>query len=265
LPYLKLWNDTYGSKGLVIIGVHSPEFEFEKSQENVEAAVKRFGIKYPVAMDNQFATWNAFHNKFWPAHYLINQDGKIVYTHSGEGDYDVTENNIRVLLGLNTDVKPSTLQTQSSFTDIQTPETYLGTKRSKNFVDPKIGTNSASNTSFTFPIDLMMNQWALEGHWRRLPEYIQSLDAHAAIRLHFNAKKVFLVLGTTTQKTVHVHIALKGRVMEKSFGVDAAMGNVVVDHEALYELINLDALDEGILDITADEPGLKAYAFTFGS
>src|SRR5262249_35582634 len=125
LPYIKDWYEKYHDKGLVIIGVHTPEFEFEHDVNNVKAAVQKLGILYPVALDNNFATWLAFNNRYWPAHYLINQDGVVVYTHFGEGEYDVTENNIRYLLGIKTKVTMPATE-ENPYDRYQTAETYFG-------------------------------------------------------------------------------------------------------------------------------------------
>lgn len=249
LPYLTEWERKYRDQGLVIIGVHAPEFEFEKKLGNVEAAVAHHGIRYPVAMDNRLATWDNFSNRYWPAHYLIDTTGKVVYTHFGEGDYAQTENNIRYLLGLK-DAVASSAEASGASPD-QTLETYLGYERAKNF-DNEARRDVAR--LYRFPSALPEDHWALNGKWRVEAERVVALESNAALRLHFNAGKVFLVLGTATGKPLHLTLKLNGK----------PAGEVTVDKNTLYQLIDQQTPGKGQLELTSDAPGLAAYAFTFG-
>lgn len=262
LPYITDWDRKYRDKGLVIVGVHAPEFEFEKKLDNVKAAIAQHGIRYPVAQDNQLATWVNFDNLYWPAHYLIDRDGKVVYTHFGEGKYDVTENNIRYLLGLKS--KAETVQVEApAFAPGQTPETYLGYGRAENFASQdKIVLDAESD--FHFPASIPVNAWALNGKWKVEAEKIVTGENGAALRLDFKARKVFLVLGTSSGKPVHVSIRLNGTAVGSDAGKDAPGGVVTVDRNTLYELIDQKSLKSGLLEIESDAPGLEAYAFTFG-
>jgi thiol-disulfide isomerase/thioredoxin len=236
LPYLKDWDAKYRKDGLVIIGVHAPEFAFEGEKANVEKAIAKFGVKYPVAMDNDFATWRAFRNRYWPAHYLIDRQGRVVYTHFGEGEYDITENNIRALLGQSGPAKPNA--GQNEFSSMQTPETYLGHNRAERESDAKAPP---------------LHGWALQGKWTRNGEYIEAGAPGAALTLHYLAKKVFLVMASNdgAPKTVIVEEGGKSHT-------------VAVTAAQLYDIAAAGALREGTVTLRARDAGLRMYAFTFG-
>lgn len=259
LPYLSQWYATYHKDGLEIIGVHAPEFDFEKDQANVERAVRKWHIPYPVAMDNQLATWNHFANQYWPAHYLIDKDGKVVYTHAGEGEYDVTENRIRALLGMKaTRGKDS----PPSFSEEQTPETYLGSTRQLHF-DGALPTASNRLTRYAYPAELPLHHWALQGDWVIGPEAVEAGPGGAKLKLHFTSHKVYLVLGSKTGSAVSATLTLNGKPPANAAGKDAPEGKLRVDHHALYELVAQPGMQEGELELSAGQ-GLMAYAFTFG-
>jgi len=262
LPYITDWDRKYRDMGLVIVGVHSPEFEFEKKTANVEAAIAQHGIRYPVAQDNRLSTWLNFNNRYWPAHYLIDRQGQVVYTHFGEGKYDVTENNIRYLLGLKE--KGETIKAEvSAFASGQTPETYLGYARADSFGGEERATVDAPG-SYRFPGSLADDAWALNGKWKVEREKIVAIDAGAALRLNFKARKVFLVLGTASGKPVRASIKLNGEAAGVNAGKDAPAGVVTVGRNTLYELIDQKTPKNGLLEIETDAPGVEAYAFTFG-
>jgi len=254
LPYITGWDRKYRDQGLVIVGVHAPEFEFEKKLENVKAAIAQHGIRYPVALDNKLATWVNFNNLYWPAHYLIDREGKVVYTHFGEGEYDVTENNIRYLLGLKNGGE--TVKAEApAFAPDQTAETYLGYSRAENFGGKERVVHDAESV-YRLPPSLAENAWALGGKWKVESEKIVAGEKGAALRLNFKARKVFLVLGTSTGKPVYVSVRLNGK--------DAPGGVVTIERNTLYELIDQKTPKNGLLEIISDSPGLEAYAFTFG-
>jgi cytochrome c biogenesis protein CcdA/thiol-disulfide isomerase/thioredoxin len=260
LPYLKDWYAKYHDKGFEIIGVHSPEFQFEHDLENVEKAVKAYDILYPVALDNDFVTWRHFQNEYWPAHFLINQEGKVVYAHFGEGEYDVTENNIRFLLGMNaadTDNKPD-----ENYSIYLTPETYLGYYRAERFASPS-GMTKDALAFYGYPETLAVNHWALTGSWIISREKIVSVSPNAAIKLHFRADKVYMVMGMTT-KPVTVTLLLNGEPLVENGGSDVKDGKIVVDQNKLYSILDLAEGNEGTLEIIAETPGLEVYSFTFG-
>ncbi|BCB27476.1 cytochrome C biogenesis protein DipZ [Sulfurimicrobium lacus] len=262
LPYITDWDRKYRDQGLVIVGVHSPEFEFEKKIDNVKAAIAQHGIRYPVAMDNNLATWDNFNNSYWPAHYLIDKDGKVVYTSFGEGDYDVTENNIRYLLGLKSMAQAAPAQAPAIAPD-QTPETYLGYDRAEHFAGKEHVALDAER-AYRFPESLAGNQWALSGKWKVADEKIVAGEKGAALRLNFKARKVFLVLGTADGKPARVTIRLNGEALGSNAGKDASGGVATIQLNTLYELIDQKTPKTGLLEIQSDAPGVEAYAFTFG-
>ena len=262
LPYITDWDSKYRDKGLVIVGVHAPEFEFEKKLDNVKAAIAKHGIRYPVALDNNLSTWVNFENRYWPAHYLIDQDGRVVYTHFGEGKYDVMENNIRYLLGLKNG--GGTVKTEApAGNPEQTAETYLGYARADSFGGDKPVAHNAAR-AYRFPDALAEDEWALNGKWRVDSQKITTAEKGAALRIDFNARKVFLVLGTSSGKPVNVSIRLNGQAVGPNAGKDAPGGVVTIERNTLYELIDQKTPQNGLLEILSDSPGLEAYAFTFG-
>jgi cytochrome c biogenesis protein CcdA/thiol-disulfide isomerase/thioredoxin len=264
LPYLTQWYNKYHDKGLVIIGIHSPEFDFEKNLANVKSAVDKYNIHYPVALDNNFATWQSFKNNYWPAHYLIDKTGNVVYQHFGEGEYDATENNIRFLLGLNkiTD-DTATRESGRNFLQSQTPETYLGFSRSANYAGPEsLGKNVVSE--YHYPSVLQENDWALKGLWHVNSDKIVATSPHSSLKIHFRASNVYIVMGSTNGRTIPVKISLNGEAVINEKGRDVVDSSINVSQHRLYAVITLKNNDNGILEITTTEPGLEIYTFTFG-
>lgn len=261
LPYLKDWYDKYHNAGLVIIGVHSPEFEFEKNLTNVKNAVAVDGIKYPVALDNQYVTWKNFKNQYWPTHYLINKKGEVVYVHAGEGEYDVTENNIRFLLGLTTPAS-SSLPEENRF-PVVTPETYLGYARAANFSSPQAMQQNKS-VVYAFPEELRDNEWALKGGWTVNADRVVSTQPYAGVKLHFNAQHIYIVMGSATGKPIEVRLLLNGEELVVGKGKDVTNSMMTVDKHKLYDVVALTHVDNGILEMIASSPGLEVYTFTFG-
>jgi len=260
LPYLKDWYEKYHDKGFEIIGVHSPEFQFEHDANNVREAVKSYGIHYPVALDNDFATWRNFQNEYWPAHYLVNKEGKVVYVHFGEGEYEVTENNIRFLLGMNKTAAEN--RTDENYSLNLTPETYLGYHREERFKSPS-GMKKDALALYDYPAKLSEDEWALSGSWLISAEKIESLSANAAIKLHFRGSKVYMVMGMT-KKPVTVKFLLNGKPLTADQGKDVKNSELRVNQNRLYSVVHLTTGDEGILEIIAKDPGLAVYTFTFG-
>jgi thiol-disulfide isomerase/thioredoxin len=247
LSTITAWDEKYRDAGLVIIGIHTPEFEFEKNPDNVKASLAAHTIRYPVALDSHSSTWESFNNHYWPAHYLIDKQGNVVYTHFGEGDYDITENNIRALLGLKAEAAVSQSEPQNK---AETPETYLGYARAQHFATKM---PHDIDVIYVPPETLPYNAWSLFGKWNVGAENITAKGKGAAITLHFTAKKVFLVLGNT-DAPVHLSIKLNGKPQK----------GITVDHHSLYQVASQDTSKSGMLEITADNTGLEAYAFTFG-
>ncbi|MEO8400664.1 MAG: thioredoxin family protein [Gammaproteobacteria bacterium] len=262
LPYLREWYKKYHNDGLVIIGVHSPEFDFEKNLDNVKNAVVKDGIVYPVALDNQFNTWRNYDNRYWPAHYLIDKNGNVVYQHFGEGEYVQTENNIRFLLGLKEPVSESTVSSEI-VTRAETPETYLGYTRAANFKSPEKARHDQS-ASYSYPEELLDNTWALKGGWVIHAEHIMSTESNSALKIHFNARKVFIVMGSSTNKSIQVKLLLNGEQVVVGKGKDVMNSSITVDKHRLYEVLALPRSSSGILQMISSSPGLEGYAFTFG-
>ena len=248
LPYIKSWYEQYKDKGFVIIGVHAPEFDFEKSKANVEKAIRRFEITYLVVQDNDHILWNRFQNQYWPAHYLINKQGQVVYTHFGEGNYDVTEKTIRALLDEKGDMAKSPHK-PDGYTSNQTHETYLGTARQAR-LEP----------NEPLPVD----HWFLSTGWKRDTEYSESLVAGASLKIHFRGGKVFLVLGTADGQPTKAKILYNGKPAIDVGGKDVTNGIVEITDHRLYELIDLKKNGQGQLEIQSTVAGLRAFAFTFG-
>jgi thiol-disulfide isomerase/thioredoxin len=244
LPYLESWDRRYRSKGLVILGVHSPEFAFEHSLGNVRAAVKRLGVRYPVALDNDFGTWNAYQNQYWPADYLIDRNGHVRDAHFGEGAYAETEHKIRQLLAM--PLPPALDQPDRTPTELRTPETYLGYARIGNYDGSPLRTDEAAK--YTFPRALPGDSFAYAGTWTVEGERILA-GSGARLRLNFLARSVHLVLGGRGQ----VRVKLNGHELR----------TVDITADKLYTLVTQKSAREGLLELSFT-PGLSAYAFTFG-
>ncbi|HEU5064324.1 MAG TPA: cytochrome c biogenesis protein DipZ [Gaiellaceae bacterium] len=248
LPHVKAWDRTYRNRGLVVLGVHTPEFAFEHVPENVEGAVRRLGIEYPVALDNDYGTWNAFENQYWPAKYLIDRRGHLRYYHFGEGEYDTTEERIRTLLGESSTMLPVANRLSDNTPKAPlTPETYLGYQRLARFAQSTIEPDAFAE--YRFPDrDLEQSELAYDGRWKVTGEEIVA-GLGARVRLAFTARKVFLVLGGDG----NVRVLLDGKERRV----------VRVNGSRLYTLLSLPELREGLLELRFD-PGVRGYAFTFG-
>jgi cytochrome c biogenesis protein CcdA/thiol-disulfide isomerase/thioredoxin len=244
LPYLKSWDARYRKDGLVILGVHSPEFAFEHSLGNVRAAVKRLGIRYPVALDNDFATWTAYQNQYWPADYLVDRTGRIRDMHFGEGDYAKTEQEIRQLLA--TKLPPALAQPDRTPTELRTPESYLGYERIGTYDGSPIRPDRPAQ--YHFHPALSKDSFSYAGTWTVEKQRILA-GLGARLRLEFLARSVHLVLSGRGE----VHVKLNGRPRP----------TVHVTADRLYTLATQDRARDGLLELSFT-PGLSAYAFTFG-
>ncbi len=263
LPYLKEWYQRYHKEGFVIIGVHAPEFEFEKNINNVKNAIAKYQIPYPIMLDNEYTLWQAYENQYWPAHYLIDKNGKVVYQHFGEGNYAETENNIRFLLNLSGQVKDNSSDNHTLFS-AQTPETYLGYRRVQNYAGaPELTPEQTAN--YQFPSKLYQNDWALNGRWKVEAEKIISAQSGAAIQLHFRAKKVFAVMGNNSNQPMSVKILLNGKPVNAEKGKDVMNSEISIKGHALYEILDLPENADGILTLISTQPQIEFYTFTFGS
>lgn len=239
LPHLKRWHELYAEKGLVIIGVHTPEFEFEKSPTNVSRALSEFGIKYPVVLDSDYLIWSLYSNSVWPRKFLINKDGRIVYDHAGEGGYGETEKEIqKALLEINSRMKlPAVAEAEGSGGVClpTTPETYLGSLRGR-----------------------AGKVWNFEGNWRVFPEFIEhqmkTKEFKDFILLNFEAAEVNLVLGTKDDQPAEIKVEVDGQ----------EAGNIKVNSYKMFNLFKANELRRGQIKIYSNSDNLRAYAFTFG-
>jgi cytochrome c biogenesis protein CcdA/thiol-disulfide isomerase/thioredoxin len=252
LPQLRAWDARYRDDGLTIVGVHTPEFTFERDLGNVERAVRRNRLHYAIAQDNSYDTWNAWGNQYWPAKYLIDAEGRVRYTHFGEGAYDETETAIRALLaeaGRERLGDMTRARTESPDPGVATPETYLGVARASGFVPsrPRPGTNR-----YPSPPELARSQFALSGVWR-VDEESATAVSRAAIHARVVARKVFLVLSAAGPGRHEVAVQLDGEPVRR----------VTVRGQRLYPLVSLPEVADQRLTLRVD-PGVSAYAFTFG-
>jgi cytochrome c biogenesis protein CcdA/thiol-disulfide isomerase/thioredoxin len=250
LPHLKAWYERYRGSGFEIVGVHSPEFAFERVPENVREAVSSLGIEYPVALDNDFATWKAYDNQYWPAKYLIDRDGHVRYFHFGEGEYAQTERHIRTLIGEGGRELPAGTASRYDRTPRAriTPELYLGYERASNYG----GTTMMAPdrvVSYSLPVSLRESSFAFGGRWRVEGERVVAAGRDASLLLRFRASKVHLVLGGRGR----VEIDFRGRKR-----------TIRVTSDRLYSLVALPRVADGLLALRFT-PGVAAYAFTFGA
>lgn len=244
LPYVQKWYDTYKDDGLVIVGVHAPEFAFERVPKNVENFAKENKLTYPIALDNDFATWSAYQNQFWPAHYLIDRSGQVRREHFGEGEYDITEKAIRELLSENGSSVESDMTVKNSvnvpISRSQTPETYLGSDRAGPF---------ASSAQ-----DLAKNQLFIDKNWSQDHESITSTSETSTLSFNVSAKKVFLVAGSVDNIQRSIKVSWDGQ----------DKGEIKVSGSTLYTILSLDEFSSGILKLQVPS-GVKLNAFTFES
>jgi cytochrome c biogenesis protein CcdA/thiol-disulfide isomerase/thioredoxin len=263
LPYVRAWDRRYAQRGLAVVGVHTPEFGFEKNAGNVQRAVAQNHLGYPVAQDNDYGTWEAWGNQYWPAKYLVDARGRVRYAHFGEGGYGETEADIRSLLAeagaarLGSRVHPTAEVPERA---VSTPETYLGSKRADRFVGhaPSAGTRRYPGAD-RVPQDHL----ALRGMWRVTPESATA-DRGAALDVRFGARRVFLVLGSDGGKERKVRVLLDGRAIPARLaGTDVRDGVVTVRGQRLYRLVSLPRVERRLLTLQL-EPGISGYAFTFG-
>jgi cytochrome c biogenesis protein CcdA/thiol-disulfide isomerase/thioredoxin len=263
LPYLKAWDQEYRGDGLTIVGVHSPEFAFEKDADNVAGAITDNGIRYPVVQDNELGTWAAFGNQYWPAKYLIGADGQVRFVHFGEGAYDETEQAVRSLLAEAGDPdlgREARATTERIDPGLRTPETYLGFERAEGWVvPPRPGTSDYASVPAT---ELDLNQFAYSGRWRVDAESGTAVS-DSAIHLSFQARRVFLVLGAS-RAPADVRVELDGQpISAADAGADVERGAVRVGGQRLYRLVDLQEAGRHDLTLRFD-PGVSGYAFTFG-
>jgi cytochrome c biogenesis protein CcdA/thiol-disulfide isomerase/thioredoxin len=275
IPYVKAWAEKYKDQGLVVIGVHAPEFAFEKNIDNVRQAIKDLKIDYPVAIDNDYAIWRAFNNQYWPAHYFIDAQGRIRHHHFGEGEYDQSEKIIQQLLAEagKADVAQDIVkvnaqgaQAAADMDDVKSPETYVGYARAENFASPG-GAVDDKRQVYAIAPQLSLNQWALAGDWTIGGERAAANEANARIAYRFHARDLHLVLGPAADgKPVRFRVTIDGKAPGADHGADIDdQGNGTVSEQRLYQLVRQSKPDaDRQFEIEFLDPGAQAFAFTFG-
>jgi thiol-disulfide isomerase/thioredoxin len=275
LPHIRAWAAKYSGQGLVVVGVHTPEFEFERNVDNISRAVRERQIGYPVAVDSDYAVWSAFDNHYWPALYFADADGLIRHHHFGEGEYGTSELVIQQLLAeagfadaghdlVSVDARG--VEAAADWTTLKSPENYTGYERAENFASPG-GAALGTRHIYTTPAELRLNHWALSGDWTVGEQAITLNAANGQITYRFHARDLHLILAPAVRGTsVRLRILLDGRSPDAAHGLDVDhQGHGVVTEQRLYQLIRQPG---GITDrtvvITFLDPAVEAYAFTFG-
>jgi thiol-disulfide isomerase/thioredoxin len=270
IPYLDAWYAKYHDQGLEIIGVHTPEFQFEHNIDNVRQAVQKFGIKYPVVLDNDYATWDSYGNQYWPEDYLIDIDGFIVDRHIGEGDYNTTEMEIQDLLkeradalGIQINISNTTETPANAvnvdFSKVSSPETYFGAEKNEYLGNGLTLTRGPQ--TLVLPASILPNTLYLGGTWNFTYQYAET-TGNDNIVFQYNAKNVYFVASAGNATAVSVR--LDGKPISDSAGADVTSGAAMVRDEQLYDLVAGKDYGVHTLELDIAQPGLRAYTFTFG-
>ena len=273
LPYITAWDETYADQGLLIIGIHSPEFEFEKEFDNVAQAVQKYGINYPVVLDNDKKIWKAFENRYWPRKYIADHEGFIRYDHIGEGAYQETERVIKELLeeraqflGLNVASTESYVQIDEfEHSAFRTPELYFGYEfaTGRNQLGSKEGFNPGNVVEYNFPVgNIQQNYFYMDGTWENLKGSMKLKSDDGSIILSYRAKEVNIV----TANEADLQILIDGEIIDPSIsGKDVGtQGRIHVHDDGLYNIVNSNQSEQHLLQILVNDPGFEIYTFTFG-
>jgi thiol-disulfide isomerase/thioredoxin len=275
LPYVRAWADKYQDQGLVVLGVHTPEFDVEHDLDNVRRAATDLGVDYPVAVDNDYAIWKAFGNRYWPAFYFVDAQGQIRHHGFGEGDYEQSEMILQQLLseagsgGIGQDlvsVEPGGVEAAADWASLWSPENYLGYQRTENFASSN-GAVLDTPQVYAVPERLRLNHWALSGDWTVGRQAIVLNQADGRIAYRFHARDLHLVMGPATPGTsVRFRVHLDGQPVGVAHGTDVDdQGNGTVTEPRLYQLIRQPGpISDRTFEVTFLDPGVQAYAFTFG-
>jgi cytochrome c biogenesis protein CcdA/thiol-disulfide isomerase/thioredoxin len=274
LPYVRAWAEKYKDQGLVVIGVHAPEFAFEKNIDNVKKAVADLKVNYPVAIDNDYKIWRAFENEYWPAHYFIDAQGRVRHHHFGEGNYEESERVIQQLLAEAgqknvasniVNVSASGAEASADLSRVKSPETYIGYDRAENFISPGGAVHDAGHDYDIGKPEL--NQWGLTGNWTVREEHAALNAADGGITFRFHARDLHLVLGPGPDgKPVRYRVTIDGAAPGDNHGTDTtADGSGTVTEQRLYQLVRQNgSIADHTFEIRFLDPGVQAYAFTFG-
>jgi thiol-disulfide isomerase/thioredoxin len=267
-PYVRAWSRAYRDDGLVVLGVHTPEFSFEHDLGGVRRAVRERGIDHPVAVDNGYRIWRAFDNHYWPALYLVDREGLIRDRHFGEGRYEQSERTIQELLGIERDpvrVTGTGVEAEADWADLRSPETYLGYARGEGFASPG-GADLDERGSYQLPEHLEVNSWALAGEWTIGPECVVLDRSGGRIAHRSHARDVHLVLSSRVEEPVRFRVLVDGSAPGSSRGVDVdEHGRGSLTDGRLYQLVRQDAaVRQRTVEIVFEHAGVEAYVFTFG-
>ncbi len=274
LPYVRAWSEKYKALGLVVIGVHAPEFEFEHDLDNVRRFAKEMRVDYPVAIDNDFAIWRAFRNRYWPALYLVDSQGRTQYHHFGEGEYERSERAIkrqlvragaRAVGAALVSVQGQGIEAAADWASLRSPENYVGYERTEGFASDNPALDE--RRVYAAPLRLRLNQWALSGDWTMKRQAVVLNRANGRIVCRFHARDAHLVMGPTARGTpARFRLRVDGQPPGSAHGVDAdEQGNGMVDDQRLYQLIRQPKpIVDRQLEIEFLDPGVEAFAFTFG-
>jgi thiol-disulfide isomerase/thioredoxin len=275
LPYVRAWSEKYRDHGLVVVGVHTPEFDFERDVDSIRESTRRRGIDYPVAVDSDYAVWRLFANQYWPALYFADAEGAIRHHHFGEGEYESSERAIQALLAESGagEVDPGFVAVEGAgdeaapdWDDLRSPETYVGYERGDNLASPG-GAALDQPHAYTAPERLRLNQWALAGDWTVLQGGAESNGPGARIAFRFRARDLHLVMGPTSPAvSVRFRVTIDGEAPGASHGTDVDEdGNGVASERRLYQLVRQrGAIGEQTFEVAFRDPGVGAYVFTFG-
>ena len=274
LPYIRGWADTYAKQGLVVVGVHTPEFGVEHDVDNVRRASHDLGVEYPIAVDNDYAVWSAFANQYWPALYIADAEGRIRHHHFGEGGYDRSEQVIRKLLAdagqKNLPAEPASVDVRgielpADARNVRSYETYVGLARSEGFASPERAASDEPHV-YTVPSRLRVNEWAFGGNWTLGREDAVSNEANGRIAYRFHARDLNLILTPPAGSSGRFRLLLDGRPPGDAHGLDVdAEGNGVVTEPRLYQLIRQGSeITDRQFEIELLDPGVAALCFTFG-
>jgi thiol-disulfide isomerase/thioredoxin len=275
LPYVRAWAEKYKDRGLVVIGVHAPEFAFEKNIDNVRRAAKAMRVDYPIAIDNDYAIWRAFKNEYWPALYFVDAQGRIRHHHFGEGEYEQSEMIIQRLLaeagvgGIGQELVSADgrgAEAAADWDSLQSPENYVGQERTQNFASPG-GAVLGKRRAYAVPARLRLNHWALSGDWTMEKQATVLHKANGRIAYRFHARDLHLVMGPAARGTsVRFRVLIDGRPPGAAHGVDVDdQGNGTVTEQRLYQLIRQPKpIADRQFEIEFLDPGVEAFAFTFG-
>jgi thiol-disulfide isomerase/thioredoxin len=275
LPYVRAWSEKYADQGLVVVGVHTPEFSFEHDGENARRALAEMHVEFPIALDSDYAVWNAFTNHYWPALYLIDADGRIRHHRFGEGDYERSEKMIQQLLadaGAEhadreiVDVVGTGPEAPADWEHLESPESYLGFQQAQSFASPG-GIAAEQSRVYQVPDRLALNEWALSGEWTIGPESAVSRAPNARIAFRFHARDVHLVMGPADPgSAIGFRVFLDGRPATDAHGSDVgADGTGKVDFPRMYQLVRQrGSIESRLFEIEFEAPGGEAFCFTFG-